>query len=1300
MDDHRVAVRSAAVKSLGVFITNITFGALESSIPLILGHNSGADGVGIGSEVRSENRLKLVTLALLSFNREIMTGVSNLTSTHQQNVVNLTHSVVRGIFDLQTTTDGGDCGKSYFSEKRVPTGNHAQQQLVISAAIDLIASSSLILCPKALQGGTSCFGSSLSSQDSLGRKSFPSEFIEVVLSDRSGMLRVGTHIQDEAQRRLTEKRLTSLNCDVDLSDMADLLLLYVDNDNPLLTLPPALHKSLLLYIPAFEPSDSLSTTAESSSNISGMMHSTNGTEVVPPPYFSSSSNANTLVMPYVLHDEGNASSSLDGITSDSDIDRTKLSALKKNQSRGGSRKQRRVGSTSQTSMMSMMTSDTPDFFATNRSEGDDSIDSRSPAGTINSRSRPFFPSKSVLKDVDDVDVFEGDQDYRRSSMRRSKDKDEFSEFSVLPIRGAGGSFYRTNRPIDTLIEGDGADIDADDDSDHDYEDEMFHDERDSQKAGAEDYHVDVSRGRRRSGEPLSDEQDMGDDSYLQGFGVRTAEERGRSHEMLDDNHHPQRSKSIPYAPNPEAGNSYRSNGMRTKSLTQQGGNQERVGKRSIAIAMSLAKDNKQLASSQSLPCTHLPLDYQELKSSHLLALPTQSWPKGPSSQELCASRRQSSDSDWDAGIPCVQRHPSIDSGHPNVLLESLNSIGFSKKLRTLRSPTITLNQHTIHIAPSSTSPKPSSPLGLFRPNAVSSSSTTKAEIRSKGRDRFKGREEHSIQKDMMLDEEAAGHKEYQLTGETFEYLTTEAIMPSAAPQKDLSKALLGIGTQEWPEIFHTLTTVRRLSLHHSALVVASSSCTNNGAANGAAGGGSGAGRGLHSIVVGVLKQVDNLRSAVAKNALLTLGDLFQGLGKFMDLEVGLALTHVLKRFADSSTFLVESAERALQQMMDGVSPSRSLTGLLTAAEHRAPTVRGKVASVLYSLWYQKLKELRGTCMSGGKEQEVLKFRVGKLVCDQSPEARAASRNLVRFLVKEGVVSKGEWESVISAEQLPKILSQKLTPPVAIGTGSSHRASKPLLFYSAPPSQDMSIDITQDSIFKSRTTGLHNNRHSSSGLARSPPTWTSPYAIEPQVGFPVSADLEDRELPKDKYKGKGDKGVSFATDNDSDSCSYTVQSRKSVSQYTNGASGLSKTSYSNDGSISGLSSGSTKANRRKEMSTASAAKRSMEGPELQVLPELIQTARSSTHWTERQETLKSITELVIVHWKVMLEALRLDLCVDCLLERLEDGSVKVVTCALACLMRIHDEAPGALGHSPALQLVVISALHNTASASNK
>ena len=54
--------------------------------------------------------------------------------------------------------------------------------------------------------------------------------------------------------------------------------------------------------------------------------------------------------------------------------------------------------------------------------------------------------------------------------------------------------------------------------------------------------------------------------------------------------------------------------------------------------------------------------------------------------------------------------------------------------------------------------------------------------------------------------------------ETFEYLSTEDIMPSSNPQRDLGKAIQGVGVQDWPEVFHTLTTIRRLSLHHCALL--------------------------------------------------------------------------------------------------------------------------------------------------------------------------------------------------------------------------------------------------------------------------------------------------------------------------------------------------------------------------------------------------------------------------------------------------------------------------------------------------
>ena len=146
-----------------------------------------------------------------------------------------------------------------------------------------------------------------------------------------------------------------------------------------------------------------------------------------------------------------------------------------------------------------------------------------------------------------------------------------------------------------------------------------------------------------------------------------------------------------------------------------------------------------------------------------------------------------------------------------------------------------------------------------------------------------------------------------------------------------------------------------------------------------------------------------------------------------------------QRFADSSSFLVDSAERALQQMMDGVSPSRSLAGLLTAAEHRTACVRGKVASLLYLLWYQRVRELRLSCIAGGKEQETLKMKISKLISDQTPEARTASRNIVRFLLREGVVTRCEWEQHMTADQLDKILSQSMSAPTAIG-GSSGSGS--------------------------------------------------------------------------------------------------------------------------------------------------------------------------------------------------------------------------------------------------------------------
>ena len=110
---------------------------------------------------------------------------------------------------------------------------------------------------------------------------------------------------------------------------------------------------------------------------------------------------------------------------------------------------------------------------------------------------------------------------------------------------------------------------------------------------------------------------------------------------------------------------------------------------------------------------------------------------------------------------------------------------------------------------------------------------------------------------------------------TYDYIPSEDIRPCAGnPAQELSRALRGLETQDWPDIFHTLNTFRKLALHHPHVLA-----------------GSGA---LHNIVLLVMKRVDALRSSLAKNALITIGDMLQGLGKAMDAEVATIMPGIMK----------------------------------------------------------------------------------------------------------------------------------------------------------------------------------------------------------------------------------------------------------------------------------------------------------------------------------------------------------------------------------------------------------------------
>jgi hypothetical protein len=75
-------------------------------------------------------------------------------------------------------------------------------------------------------------------------------------------------------------------------------------------------------------------------------------------------------------------------------------------------------------------------------------------------------------------------------------------------------------------------------------------------------------------------------------------------------------------------------------------------------------------------------------------------------------------------------------------------------------------------------------------------------------------------------------------------------------------------------------------------------------------------------------EVDSLRSSIAKNALMCASDLFECLGKTMDTEINILAPSLLKRAADTSTFLQKDAEKALTNMLQYLSLGRTLALLV------------------------------------------------------------------------------------------------------------------------------------------------------------------------------------------------------------------------------------------------------------------------------------------------------------------------------------------------------------------------------------
>ncbi|CAL8462750.1 g2283 [Coccomyxa elongata] len=212
------------------------------------------------------------------------------------------------------------------------------------------------------------------------------------------------------------------------------------------------------------------------------------------------------------------------------------------------------------------------------------------------------------------------------------------------------------------------------------------------------------------------------------------------------------------------------------------------------------------------------------------------------------------------------------------------------------------------------------------------------------------------------------------------HIPTEQLTPLDNPKADAQAALLDLQSSDWAIACRGQVQLRRLAVFHPL------ECRPL----------------LPQAIPLVLKSVKNLRSSLSKAAIMAVSDLCRCFGSELLplMDVGgaaqplksLLSQLLLKAGSNDKRFVIEEVTRALQTMADYMDPPRLLQRLLPYAAHKNPKVRGKVAVSLAASAAKMTPEQWARL-----DHAPLLQAAGKLVSDNTPEAREAAKRLISML---------------------------------------------------------------------------------------------------------------------------------------------------------------------------------------------------------------------------------------------------------------------------------------------------------------
>ncbi|XP_068664039.1 uncharacterized protein [Aristolochia californica] len=206
---------------------------------------------------------------------------------------------------------------------------------------------------------------------------------------------------------------------------------------------------------------------------------------------------------------------------------------------------------------------------------------------------------------------------------------------------------------------------------------------------------------------------------------------------------------------------------------------------------------------------------------------------------------------------------------------------------------------------------------------------------------------------------------------TPEYAASHDLKPLSEPKAKLEGLMKSLDSREWMVVCEALNDVRRLSLHHSPLLVPI----------------------LDKVVLVLVKSMKSPRSALCKTSLLASADIFQCFGHLLlsspsNEAFNQLLLRLLLTASQDKKFVCEEAQKALLAMAASLPPCPLLQNLASYVKHTNPKVRAKAAVSI------------SDCVSKMSHEGMQEFGLSNLIKiaadllnDRLPEAREAARGI-------------------------------------------------------------------------------------------------------------------------------------------------------------------------------------------------------------------------------------------------------------------------------------------------------------------